>query len=321
MKRRLRLGILGTGLAAKLLYLPALRRLEKKIDLVACANRGRKKAERYAKLARIPNVVDTAEQLFEIPEIDAVLISLPIDVQPDYVKRALARGLAVLSEKPLAPSVTAGRRLLKATARFEAPWLVGENFHFMPHVQELVRWIERGRLGDLRMIQAANITKMDAKNPYFHTAWRRNPQFVGGFVVDAGVHLAHVVRLCAGAPTRITRATACYDDSLSPIDSAVALLEFESGVLGTWTSCFSAPYHGPMLRVLGSKGCAELHWDHATLVDAKGKKTVFEAKVDSFVAQFSHFADVVQKRLAPAVTPEEALRDLELMESIVSAGR
>src|ERR1039457_5582178 len=91
MKKRLRLGILGTGLAARLLYLPALNKLRHRIELVACANRHRAKAEDYAKLAGIPRVVDTAEQLIAIPELQAVLISLPIEAQPENVKLALSR--------------------------------------------------------------------------------------------------------------------------------------------------------------------------------------------------------------------------------------
>ncbi len=317
MKNRLRLGMLGTGLAAKLLYLPALNKLRHRIELVACANRRRAKAQDYARLAGIPRVVDTAEELFAVPELQAVLISLPIEAQPQYVKLALSKGLAVLSEKPVAPSVAIGRRLLKSASKYRSPWLVGENFDFMPHVRQLIKWIHSGKLGDLRVIEAMHVTKMDKGNPYFHTAWRRKPKFVGGFITDGGVHLAHVVRQCVGMPIVVKNRTACFDKSLLPIDSAVAALEFEGGLLGTWTSCFSAPYSGPMLRVFGAKGCAELNWDSAVMLDLKGKRTVYQATVDSFYAQFDHFVDVVCKGSGVAVTPEDALQDLAFIESIV----
>jgi predicted dehydrogenase len=72
-----------------------------------------------------------------------------------------------------------------------------------------------------------------------------------------------------------------------------------------------------MLRVYGSKGTAELYFDHAIYRTGRGKETRFDAKVTSFVAQFSHFADVVKKGAAVAYTPEQALLDLQLMEAIV----
>lgn len=317
MRSRLRLGILGTGLAAKLLYLPALQALERRIQVVACANRRRKKAEHFAKLLGSAQVVDTAEELIARADVEALLISLPIDVQPQYVRLALRAGKAVLSEKPVAPSVAAGKRLLKSTARYDVPWLVGENYHFMPQVSKLREWINARRLGDLRMVEVTQINKMDRGNPYFHTTWRREPNFVGGFVVDGGVHLAHVVRYCVGTPVLISGRTAQLDGALPPIDSVVALLEFASGTLGTWTSCFSGHYQGPFLRVSGSRGYAELTYDRATLYDAKGKQVVFQSSTDSFYAQFEHFADVVLRGKKPEVTAMEALQDLELMEGLV----
>jgi predicted dehydrogenase len=317
MKPRLRLGILGTGLAANLLYLPALKKLHRRIEIVACANRRKAKAQRFAKLVDCTCVVDTADELLSLDDVQAVLISLPIEVQSQYVLAALRAGKAVLSEKPVASSVASAKRLIKATARCQGPWMVGENYHFMPHVQRLLQWVAAGRLGELRIIEASQINRMDRSNPYFHTNWRREPNFDGGFVVDGGVHLAHVVRLIAGMPADVVSHTAQFDPALPPMDSAVALLKFPNGLLGTWTSCFAGHSRGPMLRVAGSRGCAEIDWRKATLYDAKGNATVFESKLDSFQLQFEHFADAVTKGTPPGVTPQDALLDLTLMEAII----
>jgi predicted dehydrogenase len=314
---RLRLGMIGTGEAAHRLYLPAFQRLGKKLEIVACTNRTRKKAEAYAKLAGIPKVVSSAAELLALPEVDAVLISLPIDAQPALVLQALAAGKPVLSEKPVAPSVAAGRRLLKSAARYGTPWLIGENHAFMPAIARLQRWVEQGRLGEPRLLEAFQIAWIDAKNPFFRTAWRQQPAHVGGFVADAGVHLAHTVRRVLGMPTLVKNLTAQFNPALPPLDTAVAVLRFACGALGTWTSCFTAHHKGPMLRVYGSKGTAELGWDNVVLRDARGKETVFATKVDSFEAQFSHFCDVVVRGAPVAYAPEEALLDLSLIEAIV----
>jgi predicted dehydrogenase len=317
MSAKLRLGMIGTGVAARLLYLPAFTALGKKLEIVACVNRTRKKAEAYARLAGIPRVVDTAEELIQLPEVDAVLISLPIDIQPEYVKKALAAGKPVLSEKPMAPSVAEGRKLVKAAARYDVPWLVGENFAFMPAIARLKEWLEAGRLGEPRLIQATQMSWMDRRNPFFATAWRQRPQHVGGFITDAGVHIAHAVRRLFGMPEVVKNLTAQFDPALLPIDTAVAVLRFPSGVIGTWTSCFSAHHQGPMLRVYGSKGTAELGWNSATFRSARGKETVFRTEVDSFQAQFSHFCDVVKKGVPVAYGPADALLDLTLIDAIV----
>lgn len=321
MARRLRLGLLGTGVAAVRLYLPAFQATRDRIEVVACANRRRAKAARFARMAGIPKVVETAEELLQLADLDAVLISLPIELTPRYVLEALRAGKAVLSEKPVAPSVRDGERLTKAAARFDSPWLVGENYAFMPHVLRLRRWIQSGRLGEVRLVQATQINWMDRRNPYFATSWRKSPVHVGGFVVDGGVHLAHVVRSCFGMPRSIKNLTAAFDPALPPLDTAVAALEFDSGALGTWTSCFSARYDGPMLRVYGSKANAELGWNVATLQTPKGEPQVFRTTADSFAEEFRHFADMVLRGAPPALSPRDALDDLRLVEAIVSGGR
>ncbi len=317
--KKLRLGLLGTGIAPRRLYLPAFEQVRGRVELVACANRTKKKAVEYAKVAGIPKVVDDAEALFALPEVDAVLVSLPIELQPRYVLAALAAGKAVLSEKPVGPSVSVARELVKKAKRHRSPWLVGENFAFMPQVARLVSWVKSGKLGSVRLVEATQMTVMDAKNPYFHTPWRSKPGHIGGFVADAGVHLACAVRRCLGAPKDVKNLTAQFDPALPPLDTAVAALGFAGGALGTWKSCFSAPNEGPMLRLYGSRANAELYYDHARLLPRRGKAVTFRAKTDSFAAQFTHFADMVQRGVAPAYTPEEALADLEIMSRIVSA--
>ncbi len=130
--KKLRLGLLGSGLAADMLSLPALKPLKGRIEIVACCNRTRSKAERFAKKAGVPLVVDKAEQLIALPQVDAVVIALPIEQQPRYVLKALNAGKAVLSEKPVGPSVKAGAALVQAAKKYKAPWLVAENYAFMP---------------------------------------------------------------------------------------------------------------------------------------------------------------------------------------------
>jgi predicted dehydrogenase len=321
--KKLRLGLLGTGIAAERLYLPAFEALRGRVEVVACANRTRAKAERYAKLARIPKVVDDADALFALPEVEAVMVSLPIERQPEYVLRALGAGKPVLSEKPVGPSVAEARKLVAKAKRFDVPWLVGENFAFMEHVERLQSLLQQEKLGEIRVVEAVQMTAMDEKNPYFHTAWRTSPKFVGGFVVDGGVHVAHVIRRCFGMPEVGAPLTALFDSRLPPLDTVVATLRFPSGAIGTWTSCFSVPYQGPLVRIYGSRATAELFWGHLVVRrpggprDFAGLETRYEQKKTSFYGELLHFAEVVQKGVAPRVSPEEALLDLELVETLV----
>lgn len=315
MRRPLRLGLIGTGVAARELYLPAFNELRGSVQVVACANRTRAKAESFARLVGAKVVTDTAEELIALEQVEAIMISLPIHLQPRYVLLSLCANKPVLSEKPVAPSVNEGKKLLAAAARHKVPWCVAENFAFMSHVDRLSGWLARGRLGEVRLVQVVQLTKMDKKNPYFQTSWRQSPAHVGGFVLDAGVHLANVVRRCFGMPTAIRGFVAAYDPRLPPMDTVVASMQFPGGAVGTWTSCFSVPGDAPLLRVYGERANAELHWDRAVLWVGK-KERVYPCKQNSFRAEIENFANVVRNGAKPRVTAHDALLDLQMIESI-----
>jgi predicted dehydrogenase len=304
MKRKLRLGLIGTGVAAGRLYRPALKETSR-VELVACTNRTRKKAVAFARLLGVPAVFDSAEELLASPDIDAVLLSLPIAAQPELVLRALAAGKPVLSEKPIGASIRAAKALMRSAQRFTTPWL-----------HQVTSWIRAGRLGDVRMVEARQMTLMNHKNPYFATEWRANPQHLAGFISDGGVHLARVVRTCLGQPVVTHRRTAAFSAELPPFDTALALLEFPSGAVGTWVSCFAVPFSGPMLRVWGTQGEVELWIDRCVLTTRKGKRLEVKAKQNSFAAEFDHFADVVLRGAVSRATPAAALADLELVDAL-----
>jgi predicted dehydrogenase len=316
----LRLGLIGTGIAAERLYLPRLKRLGGHLRLVACSNRTRAKADAFARLAEVPLVLDTADDLLAQPAVEAVLISLPIELQPAMVLKALKAGKHVISEKPVAGSLAQGRDLLRRAQpylRKGLRWMVGENFHFWPQGLQLKSWLEQGRLGDVRLVEVRQLGLTDEKVPYFHTAWRTQPKFVGGFVTDAGVHLAHVVRNCFGLPIEIKRLKAQFNPSLSPVDTVVAAMSFPGGILGSWTSCYAAGDPGPILTVRGSKANAVFTWADSQL-HPRGKAVQWKtAGGNGMTRQFRHFAEAVRGGRPFAVQPAEALSDLAFMQGLV----
>jgi predicted dehydrogenase len=320
VRRKLRLGLLGTGIAARKLYVPAFARLEDRIEVVACASRRRESAAAFARLAGVPTVASSARQLLTRPDVDAIFISLPIAVQPRFVLEALAAGKPVISEKPIAPDPAAGKKLLRAAGRFSTPWMIAENYAFLPEAERVKRWVERGRLGRVRLVEARQTAWLDRRNPYVRTAWRARPRHLGGFVLDGGVHLAHLVRRLFGMPVELGAITAAFDPALPPIDTAVAALRFAGGAVGTWTSCFTARDDGPLLRVLGSRANAELHRDRAVLRQPSGRETVFRSGVDSYEAQLRHFAGVVLDGAPLAYSPTDALADLTLIAAVCGHG-
>lgn len=96
----LNLGIIGGGEIVRTIHLPVLRQIpEVSIAWVMDTDAG--KASRLATQFRIPRSFTT---LNDCPDVDAVLIAIPVGVRRDAWTRAFERGWHVLCEKPIAGS-------------------------------------------------------------------------------------------------------------------------------------------------------------------------------------------------------------------------
>jgi predicted dehydrogenase len=316
--RKLRLGIVGTGIAANDLYLPHFPKLRAHIDFVACANRRRSKAVAFAKRAGIPRVHATGEALLRDENVEAVLLSLPIALNAEWVLKTLRAGKHVLCEKPLAANLDEGRRLVREAKKYDRVFLVGENYFFTPHIEKARAWVKDGTVGEVRLVEANRLTLTTPDNKYAKTPWRKRPKHLGGFVGDAGVHLANILRETFGMPRELKSLTALQDPKLPPIDTAVAVFELEKGALGVFTSCFSTrtTKEVPMLRVHGTRANLEVYYDHSMLFVHDEKPIVAKSRENGFYHEFLHFAAAATGREKLRFEPRAALADLELMTRI-----
>lgn len=78
---------------------------------------------------------------------DAALIATPSRLHAEHALRALAAGLAVMVEKPLATSVEDAERVLHAAQSAGRPIMVAENYRYWPSEQTLRQLVADGRIG------------------------------------------------------------------------------------------------------------------------------------------------------------------------------
>ena len=112
-------------------------------------------------------------------DIDAVIIALPIPSQPEYIEAALAAGKHVLAEKPLAPSVADGKKLIDYYRGLggKATFSIAENFRYKPSFEYAAE--EAAKLGALQHFSVRVFFLMSKDSPWYGTAWRAKPEFQG----------------------------------------------------------------------------------------------------------------------------------------------
>jgi predicted dehydrogenase len=125
--------------------------------------------------------------LLSSTSISAVIITLPITVQPEIVLAALRAGKHVLSEKPVAADVTSGYSLIAEYQKTYAPtglhWRIAENFECEPAFIKAAEAIQAGRIGKISHWRLSRAAGIEIDNPYYKTPWRAVPDHQGGFIV------------------------------------------------------------------------------------------------------------------------------------------
>ena len=151
--------------------------------LTAVAARDTDRAKTFADQYKIPHVY-TYDELYKSTEIDAVYIATTHNFHYEQSLQCIEQGKAVLCEKPITINDGELRKLVAAaTAKkvflMEAMWM-----YFLPAVQQAKAWVDSGRIGDLKVIQADFGVNM----PLDPAGRLYNRDLAGGALLDLGVY-------------------------------------------------------------------------------------------------------------------------------------
>ncbi len=103
--------------------------------------------------------VDLATSLSEVSDrLDAVVIATPPRSHVPVALEAIAAGLHVLVEKPLATSLEDAELLVGEAARAGTQLMVGHTFEYNPAVRKLKQIIASGELGKILYIHTARLS-------------------------------------------------------------------------------------------------------------------------------------------------------------------
>ena len=92
---------------------------------------------------------DGLKELFENTGVEAVIIALPLDVQHIYVRKALLRGKHVLSENPIATTLSKAQKLVDCYQKLVLPsscpavWFVAENYRYHPAILRAAQVVQK----------------------------------------------------------------------------------------------------------------------------------------------------------------------------------
>ena len=173
----------------------------------------------------------SAEALCASPQVDVVYIATPNQFHTAQALCALEQGKHVLVEKPMTLTLEEADVLIEAAARHGVQLMVNVKHSFDPHICKIREIVERGELGQLRMLHYWYFSDWLYRP---RTAEELTPSLGGGVTWRQGPHQFDIVRTIAGGVVRSVRAmTGMWDASRPVVGCHAAYLEFEDGTAAT----------------------------------------------------------------------------------------
>ncbi len=246
----IRWGILGTGFIAGE-FAKGLNSVAK-AQLLGIASRKPANAQAFAQIFQVTRVYDRYEQLVQDPDLDVVYIATPNHTHKDLCILCLEAGKPVLCEKPFTLNAQEASEVIDVARRqqvfcMEAMWM-----RFMPLIQEVKGMIERGAIGDVKILMA------DFGYPFAYDANSRffAPQFGGGALLDRGVYGLSLAYYILGAPSAIVAQAAIAPTGVD--EQSSILLNYPQGKLAVLSQSLST-YTSNQAVIMGTTGKISIH--------------------------------------------------------------
>lgn len=267
---------------------------------------------------------DSVGSMLDKVRPDAVDICTPPVAHRAPAEAALAAGVHVLCEKPLADTPGDARVIVDAAESAGKLLMTAFCHRFHPPVARLKQLIDEGRLGRIGMFR----NRFAGPFAGIEDVWFSKPEISGGgCLMDTSVHSVDCFRYLVGEVVRAEGAGLTLNPKLAPgvEDTAAMMLVAESGAIGIIESSWTLQGGVNVVEIYGTEGVAYIHyWDGFTsrykTKDMAGFEPLPEDG-DRFVGELSHFAAAATGQCPLGVTGHDGLRAVEIIyEAYASAG-
>ena len=290
-------------------------------DIVAVCDLDKARAEAYAREFDIPRFYNDVEVMLEQEDLSFVDIATKVQTHRQLVETVAARGLDVICQKPLAPSLAEAQRIVAAAKN--VTFMVHENFRWQRPMLELKR--SSADIGDLFYGRISFRSAFDVfkDQPYLAT----DERFI---LYDLGVHLFDLARFFFGEADSLLCHTSRVNPNIQGEDVATALLKMQSGAHVVVEMSYASRLefeHFPQTSVAleGASGSAVLAADYQITVTTPGGTRYIDASPqalwtpepanaipESVLNIQRHWLECLAHNKTPDTSGEDNLKTLEL---------
>ncbi|MFL5614546.1 MAG: Gfo/Idh/MocA family oxidoreductase [Gemmatimonadaceae bacterium] len=244
-------GVIGYGLAGSAFHAPLIAATEGlRLHAIVTSD-----PTRRAKAARDhPEaiLVDTADDLLQrAAELSLVVIATPNRTHVPLARAALDAGLAVVVDKPFAPTAAEARALVDHARERGLLLTVYQNRRWDGDFRTVRRLASDGAFGDIMRFES----RFERWRPTPKGGWREqaDPAEAGGLLYDLGSHLIDQALMLLGPAVSVYAELDRKRQGVESDDDSFVALKHVSGARSHLAMSAVAGQAGPRLRVLGSR--------------------------------------------------------------------
>lgn len=202
---------------------------------------------------------------------EVVAIMTPNDSHHEIALAAMDRGFDVICDKPLANTLGEALDIVEKVKATGFVLCLTHNYSGYPLVRQARAMVERGELGELRLVQVEYVqgNKASESDPVGELPWRYHPVRSGPSLVmgDIGTHAHHLVRYVTGLEVvEVAAEVGAIVPDRKVHDFAGAMLRFDNGARGSfWVTQAAAGMENCLrIRASGTKGTIEWSQEQPT---------------------------------------------------------
>ncbi|MCV9386689.1 Gfo/Idh/MocA family protein [Reichenbachiella ulvae] len=315
-------GIIGVGDVCEKKSAPAMNLIEGS-KIQAVMRRNAEKAADYAQRHGIDIWYDDADALIADPEVNAIYIATPPYAHREYTIKAAEAGKPVYVEKPMAKTYSECRDMVEACQKHGVPLFTAYYRRALPNYLKVKELVDSGAIGDVRMVEirmakplVPDIVTLQEQH------WRVNPEVAGGgYFHDLASHQLDFLDFLLGPVTKAKGYAQNQAGLYKAEDIVVGSFEFESGVMGTGSWCFSTGQQSDkdITTIIGSKGeisYATFGGSEVTLRTDENNEEIFTFEIPDHI-QYPLIQQIVDELLGKGKcvsTGESGARTNKVME-------
>lgn len=238
---KLRVGVIGTGLAWERLHYPAFQELADKYVITALCDVDRSRAENWGRRLGLNiqrDVFTDFYAMLERPDLDVIDILVPISENHPVAEVVAKTGKAVILEKPMGATVEQALATKRIYERYGSKVLIAENYRYSEEFNLIKNLVREGRVGSPVFFIYHSTSCFPCamtKDTFSATEWRQHPDYPGGDILDAAIHKLAGIRTIFGDIQHLQAYGVRQKDDFSPYAVVTVNIKFFSGVIGEFS--------------------------------------------------------------------------------------